>query len=70
MRRPTCTARDGLIYDLAGTPYTIEEATMRAHIVTDLAIAHPGEAYSARLTDLIDAIHQASIQQQAFEVAA
>lgn len=62
----TCTARDGMVFDRAGTGYTIDEALYRFGIVTDLAATddHP-EYMERRATDLCAAIIQAKRQSAA-----
>ena len=66
-RLVSCTARNGLIYDLAGTPYTISEAETRLSVVTDLA-GEDGDltgTYARRASELLSALIEAKRQAYA-----
>ena len=69
---PSCTALDGQVFDLAGTPYSIAEAELRLSVVTDLAADDfAPSTYERRAADLLIAIITAKRQaRQPQEIAA
>lgn len=66
MTRPAFTARDGMVFDLCGEPFTIEQALLRASIISDLS-AEPttyAPAMKRRLIEITTAIRAAEGQQK------
>lgn len=63
--RPAFTARDGMVFDLCGEDFTLDQARYRASIIADLA----GEptpyqpAMRRRLIEITAAIREAEAQQ-------